>query len=49
MAKRIIDDIKMQNITVAIQAKNNGGQMTVDEEKKIKIKQKVEVFNYLIK
>lgn len=31
MATRIIDDSKLQNIAVAIQAKDNGGQMTVDE------------------
>lgn len=31
MAIRIIDDAKLQNIAVAIQAKDNGGQMTVDE------------------
>ena len=31
MATRIIDDAKLQNIAVAIQAKDNGGQMTVDE------------------
>ena len=31
MATRIIDDTKLQNIAVAIQAKDNGGQMTVDE------------------
>ena len=30
MAIRIIDDAKLQNIAVAIQAKDNGGQMTVD-------------------
>lgn len=31
MATRIIDDSKLQDIAVAIQAKDNGGQMTVDE------------------
>lgn len=31
MATRIIDDTKLQNIAVAIQGKDNGGQMTVDE------------------
>ena len=31
MATRIIDDTKLQNIAVAIQAKDNGGQMTVDQ------------------
>ena len=31
MAIRIIDDAKLQNIAVAIQAKDNGGQMTVDQ------------------
>ena len=31
MATRIIDDNKLNNIAVAIQAKDNGGQMTVDE------------------
>ena len=31
MATRVIDDAKLQNIAVAIQAKDNGGQMTVDE------------------
>ena len=31
MAIRVIDDSKLQNIAVAIQAKDNGGQMTVDE------------------
>ena len=31
MATRVIDDVKLQNIAVAIQAKDNGGQMTVDE------------------
>ncbi len=31
MAIRVIDDTKLQNIAVAIQAKDNGGQMTVDE------------------
>lgn len=31
MATRIIDDTKLQNIAVAIQAKDNGGQMTVDD------------------
>ena len=31
MATRIIDDSKLQNIAVAIQAKDSGGQMTVDE------------------
>ena len=31
MATRIIDDTKLQNIAVAIQSKDNGGQMTVDE------------------
>ena len=31
MATRVIDDTKLQNIAVAIQAKDNGGQMTVDE------------------
>ena len=31
MATRVIDDIKLQNIAVAIQSKDNGGQMTVDQ------------------
>lgn len=31
MATRVIDDSKLQNIAVAIQAKDSGGQMTVDE------------------
>ena len=31
MAIRVIDDTKLQNIAIAIQAKDNGGQMTVDE------------------
>ena len=31
MAIRVIDDTKLNNIAVAIQAKDNGGQMTVDE------------------
>ena len=31
MATRVIDDTKLQNIAVAIQAKDGGGQMTVDE------------------
>lgn len=31
MATRIIDDSKLQNIAVAIQVKDSGGQMTVDE------------------
>ena len=31
MATRVIDDSKLNNIAVAIQAKDNGGQMTVDE------------------
>lgn len=31
MAIRTIDDIKLQNIAVAIQGKDGGGQMTVDE------------------
>lgn len=31
MAIRVIDDTKLQNIAVAIQAKDNGGRMTVDE------------------
>lgn len=31
MATRVIDDIKLQNIAVAIQGKDGGGQMTVDE------------------
>lgn len=31
MAIRIIDDAKLQNIAVAIQSKDNGGQMKVDE------------------
>lgn len=31
MATRVIEDVKLQNIAVAIQAKDNGGQMTVDE------------------
>ena len=31
MATRVIDDAKLQNIAVVIQAKDNGGQMTVDE------------------
>ena len=31
MATRIIDDSKLQNIAVAIQAKDSGGTMTVDE------------------
>jgi len=31
MATRVIDDTKLNNIAVAIQSKDNGGQMTVDE------------------
>ena len=31
MAIRVIDDTKLQNIAVAIQSKDGGGQMTVDE------------------
>ncbi|MBQ2212152.1 MAG: hypothetical protein II410_04600, partial [Ruminococcus sp.] len=31
MATRVIDDTKLQNIAVAIQSKDNGGKMTVDE------------------
>ena len=31
MATRIIDDTKLQNIAVAIQGKDNGGTMTVDQ------------------
>lgn len=31
MATRVIDDSKLQNIAVAIQGKDNGGVMTVDE------------------
>ena len=31
MATRVIDDSKLQNIAVAIQSKDSGGQMTVDE------------------
>lgn len=31
MAIRVIDDTKLQNIAVAIQAKDNGGTMTVDQ------------------
>ena len=31
MATRVIDDVKLQNIAVAIQSKDDGGQMTVDE------------------
>lgn len=31
MATRTIDDIKLNNIAIAIQAKDNGGQMTIDE------------------
>ncbi len=31
MATRVIDDTKLQNIAVAIQSKDGGGQMTVDE------------------
>ena len=31
MAIRVIDDTKLQNIAVAIQGKDGGGQMTVDE------------------
>ena len=31
MATRVIDDSKLQNIAVAIQGKDGGGQMTVDE------------------
>ena len=31
MATRVIDDVKLQNIAVAIQTKDNGNQMTVDE------------------
>ena len=31
MATRVIDDTKLNNIAVAIQAKDGGGQMTVDE------------------
>lgn len=31
MATRVIDDSKLQSIAVAIQSKDSGGQMTVDE------------------
>ena len=31
MATRVIDDTKLNNIAVAIQAKDSGGQMTVDD------------------
>ena len=31
MATRVIDDTKLQNIAVAIQGKDSGGTMTVDE------------------
>lgn len=31
MAARVIDDTKLNNIAVAIQTKDNGGQMTVDD------------------
>jgi len=31
MATRVIDDTKLQNIAVAIQSKDSGGKMTVDE------------------
>lgn len=31
MATRVIDDTKLQNIAVAIQGKDSGGVMTVDE------------------
>ena len=31
MAIRVIDDTKLQNIAVAIQSKDNGGQMTIDQ------------------
>jgi hypothetical protein len=31
MATRVIDDSKLDAIAVAIQTKDNGGQMTVDE------------------
>lgn len=31
MATRVIDDSKLQDIAVAIQSKDNGGQMTVDQ------------------
>ena len=31
MAIRVIDDTKLQNIAVAIQGKDGGGQMTVDQ------------------
>lgn len=31
MATRVIDDTKLQNIAVAIQSKDNGGQMAVEE------------------
>ena len=31
MATRVIDDTKLNNIAVAIQAKDGGGQMTIDE------------------
>ena len=31
MATRVIDDTKLNDIAVAIQAKDSGGQMTVDE------------------
>ncbi len=31
MATRVIDDTKLQNIALAIQSKDSGGQMTVDE------------------
>lgn len=31
MATRVIDDSKLQNIAVAIQGKDGGGQMTVEQ------------------
>ena len=31
MAIRVIDDTKLNNIAVAIQTKDSGGQMTVDD------------------
>ena len=31
MATRVIDDTKLNNIAIAIQAKDSGGQMTIDE------------------
>ncbi len=31
MATRVIDDAKLQAIAVAVQGKDNGGVMTVDE------------------